>query len=75
MVHPNYIEDWVQGGQRTYAALCAARANFGDIETSFIRAAGLGVEPRYADPESAVLPLDDPAIERLYVKTLVYSTE
>ena len=25
-------------------------------------AAGLGLEPRYADPESAVLPLDDPAI-------------
>lgn len=31
--------------------------------TSFIRAAGLGFEPRYADPESAVLPLDDPAIK------------
>ena len=27
-------------------------------------AAGLGFEPRYADPESAVLPLDDPAILR-----------
>lgn len=26
-------------------------------------AAGQGFEPRYADPESAVLPLDDPAIK------------
>ena len=24
------------------------------------KAVGLGFEPRYADPESAVLPLDDP---------------
>lgn len=31
----------------------------------FIVAAGLGFEPRLADPESAVLPLDDPAIQRL----------
>ena len=28
-------------------------------------AAGQGLEPRYADPESAVLPLDDPAIKRI----------
>lgn len=27
----------------------------------FIFAAGLGLEPRYIDPESMVLPLDDPA--------------
>ena len=31
-------------------------------------AAGLGFEPRLTDPESAVLPLDDPAIflEKFY---------
>ena len=28
----------------------------------YILAAGQGFEPRYADPESAVLPLDEPAI-------------
>ena len=28
----------------------------------FISAAGQGFGPRYADPESAVLPLDDPAL-------------
>ncbi len=33
------------------------------LDTQLTRAAGLGLEPRYADPESAVLPLDDPAIE------------
>ncbi|MEK7515448.1 MAG: hypothetical protein AAB555_00740, partial [Patescibacteria group bacterium] len=38
-----------------YAAVAAARANFSASDASFIRAAGLGFEPRYADPESAVL--------------------
>ncbi len=57
-----------------YAALCAARANFSENETSFMRAARLGFEPRYSDSESEVLPLDDLAIQRLYVKALVYST-
>ncbi len=28
----------------------------------FVRAAGLGLEPRYTPPEGVVLPLDDPAI-------------
>ncbi len=31
-------------------------------DTSFIRAAGQGLEPRLTVPETAVLPLDDPAI-------------
>src|SRR2546421_5370520 len=30
-------------------------------------AAGLGLEPRLADPESAVLPLDDPASVRTMI--------
>ena len=30
-------------------------------------AAGLGLEPRLPDPESSVLPLDDPAILLLYI--------
>ncbi len=28
-----------------------------------IRAAGLGLEPRYSPPKGDVLPLDDPAIK------------
>ena len=32
-------------------------------------AAGLGFEPRYSAPEADVLPLDDPAICRGYVKS------
>ena len=37
-------------------------------------AAGLGLEPRYIPPEGIVLPLDDPAIRREYVKNTPYST-
>ena len=44
-----------------WAALRAARATFAESDASFIRAAGLGLEPRYSDSESEVLPLDDPA--------------
>ena len=45
-----------------YAALRAALQNFSPFQTSFIRATGLGFEPRYSDSESEVLPLDDPVI-------------
>lgn len=43
------------------------------------RAAGLGLEPRYTVPETAVLPLDDPAITNClvtagYWKNPVFST-
>ena len=33
-------------------------------------AAQLGFEPRYADPESAVLPLDDRAINLYFIKLI-----
>ena len=33
------------------------------FRTEFAWAAGLGFEPRLPDPESGVLPLDDPAID------------
>ncbi len=36
------------------------------LDTALTRAAGPGFEPRYTDPESAVLPLDDPAIITFY---------
>lgn len=41
-------------------------------------AAGLGLEPRLPDPESGVLPLDDPAISSflaclLYTRYLLYT--
>ncbi len=45
-----------------YAALRAALQNFSPFQTSFIRATGLGFEPRLTDSESVVLPLDDPVI-------------
>ncbi len=45
-----------------YAALCAARENFSENETSFIRAARQGFEPQYPPPKGGVLPLDDRAI-------------
>ncbi len=48
-----------------YAALRAARQKYSSNETSFIRAAGLGFEPRYSPPKGDVLPLDDPAIWRV----------
>src|SRR3989338_1076644 len=38
-----------------YAALRAAREKFALSDTSFIRAAGLGFEPRFAAPKAAVL--------------------
>ena len=44
-----------------YAALRAAREKFAPSDTSFIRAAGLGIEPKFSLSESDVLPLDDPA--------------
>src|SRR5580765_6683015 len=34
------------------------------ISGAFAKAAGLGLEPRLPDPESGVLPLDDPARAR-----------
>ena len=45
-----------------YVALRAALQNFSPFQTSFIRATGLGFEPRYSDSESEVLPLDDPVM-------------
>ncbi len=41
--------------------------DFSRLGRAHMIAAGLGLEPRYTDPESAVLPLDDPAI-------FIYST-
>lgn len=39
------------------------------------RAAGLGLEPRYTVPETAVLPLDDPAnTSAQYCTTTLSST-
>lgn len=35
-----------------------------------VLAAGLGFEPRYTDPESVVLPLDDPAIYKTRLRAL-----
>lgn len=32
---------------------------------SHMTAAGLGLEPRYHAPEACVLPLDDPAIQKI----------
>lgn len=41
----------------------------------FLRvAAGLGFEPRYTDPESVVLPLDDPAIIEIALSRDFYHT-
>ena len=45
-----------------YATLRVAIQNFPPNHTSFIRAAGLGIEPKFSLSESDVLPLDDPAI-------------
>ena len=44
-----------------WAALRAARRKFRASDASFIRAAGLGFEPRLPDSESGCLPLADPA--------------
>ena len=38
-----------------------------------IRAAGLGLEPRYTAPEAVVLPLDDPAMGRSLADILYFS--
>ena len=38
------------------------RKGTGSYADPFLLAAGLGFEPRYTDSESAVLPLDDPAL-------------
>ena len=43
-----------------WAALRAARATFAESDASFIRAGGLGIEPRFTASKAAVLPLDDP---------------
>lgn len=45
-----------------YAALRAALLQYPPFQTSFIRAAGQGLEPQYHPPEGCVLPLDEPAI-------------
>ena len=42
-------------------------------EVSFIRAAGLGIEPKFSLSESDVLPLDDPAIGLQYGKNTSFS--
>ena len=56
--------DFVQEGQPTRIGLkgCLAASPRGNLFDSYNVAAGLGFEPRLMDPESIVLPLDDPAI-------------
>ena len=43
-----------------WAALRAARATFAESDASFIRAGGLGFEPRLRGSEPRCLPLADP---------------
>ena len=41
-------------------------ATLGIFGNALPRAAGQGIEPRYQDPKSCVLPLDDPALSKLF---------
>ena len=52
----------------------AKYSSFQDLGRSHMLAAGQGIEPRFTVPETVVLPLDDPAMNRFLFSTLHFSS-